>query len=45
MALEPLHLMVEPLGPVDAAYSMMVACLMVEPRDGDIDVIWSLGDG
>ena len=38
---------VEPLleiGLVDA-YSMMVACLMVEPHDGDIDVIWSLGDG
>ena len=38
MALEALHLMVEPIGPVDA-YSMMVACLMVEPYDGDIDVI------
>ena len=38
---------VEPLleiGLVDA-YSMMVACLMVESHDGDIDVIWSLGDG
>ena len=44
MALEPLHLMVEPIGLVDA-YSMMVVCLMVEPHDRDIDVIWSLGDG
>ena len=30
--------MVEPIGLVDA-YSMMVACLVVEPHDGDIDVI------
>ena len=44
MVLETLYLMVEPIGLVDA-YSMMVACLMVEPHDGDIDVIWSLGDG
>ena len=36
--------MVEPIGFVDT-YSMMVACLMVEPHDGDIDVIWCLGDG
>jgi hypothetical protein len=43
MALEPLQWMVELIGLVDA-YSMMVACLMVEPHDGDIDVIWSLRD-
>ena len=38
---------VEPLleiGLVDA-YSMMVACLIVEPHDGDIDVMLYDGDG